>query len=458
MPKHHRLLELGVKVRWLAIVLAIGIAAPAWATDTGLTIATAADVTSKRQALINNAWGIGTGALPGTLPTSVTTCSTNPFPSYNVGSCRTFTFTMRYSYTPNGGPSGNTMTANLYTAGSPNLNRMIFLNGGHQGPPFDGLWQNFAAHYNMQLVIQRLLAHGVSVMAMNMPAYGDYAQHTATFSTHGVTAMQDFLEPMNETINWLQANAPFNDYNMFGLSGGGWTSDVYPAVDMRIHVSIGTAGSTPGTQFPSGAYASANHGDCNTSGCYGEQQGAPSPNNFYDLAGYSDIYIMSAYGSSTVSGRPRYHRQILNTHDACCFGGDQWAVAAFNYQSYYSTGGTAPAQCGNVPSCTWQTYLTYYSTQITNLMATLGVGSNPPVVADPVANYHQISDCGDASSFTVTAGTGATQSGTCIPANATAVGGYPDGISLFIATLDANPPNPNVVMAGGTRGLRLGGR
>jgi hypothetical protein len=442
---------------WLLMVL------PANATDTGLTITTPADITSKRQALINNAWGSGAGGvLPATMPTSVAACTTNPFPppTYNINTvngCRTFTFTWRYSYTPNGGPSGNTMTANLYTAGTPNLNRMTFLNGGHQCAPCDGLWQNFALHYNLQLVIKRLLAHGISVMAMNMPAFGDAAQHTASFAAHGATAMQDFFEPMNETINWLQANAPFADYNTMGLSGGAWTSDVYPALDMRIHISIGDAGGGPGYQFPPGAYASPNYGDClGASGCYCEQQGAPAPNRFYDIAGFSDLYVMSAYGLATVSGRPRYHRQIMNTYDSGAYGQPQWTDASFNYQTYYSPGGGGAAQCGN-QSCPWQTWLSYYSTQITNLMSTLGIGSNPPVVADPVANYHQISDCGDSSSFTVTGGSGATQSGTCIPANATAVGGYPDAISLMLAALDANPPSV-IVLAGGTRGLRLGGR
>jgi hypothetical protein len=443
-------------IRLTALLAFLLIVPPAWATDTGITIATPADVASKRAALINNAWGSSAnGVLPGTMPTSVATCSTNPFPSYNVATCRTFTYTMRYSYTPNGGPSGNTMTANLYTAASPNLRRMTFLNGGHQGPPFDGLWQSFASHYNMQLTLKRLLAHGISVMAMNMPAYGDYNQHSAVFAANGATVMQDFFEPMNQTINWLQANAPFADYNTIGLSGGGWTSDIYPALDPRIHVAIGDAGGGPGYQFVPGAYVSVNHGDCNTSGCYSEQQGAPAPNNFYDIAGFSDLYVMSAYGLSTVGGMPRYHRQILNLYDSAAYGVTQWTASAFNYQNYYTS--TAPAQCGNANPCTWQTYLAYYSQQISNLMATLGVGSNPPAVIDSVSNYHQISDCGDATSFTVTGGSEQTQGATCIPANATAVGGYPDAISLMLATLDANPP-PIIVLAGGTRGLRLGGR
>jgi hypothetical protein len=268
--------------------------------------------------------------------------------------------------------------------------------------------------------------------------------------------MQDFFEPMNETINWLQANAPFADYNTMGLSGGGWTSHVYPALDQRIHITIGDAGGGPGYQFPPNAYVSPNYGDCiGASGCYGEQQGTPAPNRFYDIAGYMDLYLMGAYGLATVSGAPRYHRQIVNTYDSAAYGNTQWTDSSFNYQTYYTS--TAPAQCGNANPCTWQTYLTYYSQQIANLLSTLGgPGSFPPVVADKVANWHQISDCGDSSSFTVS-GSGGTQSGTCIPANATAVGGYPDAISLMLAALDANPPSV-IVLAGGTRGLRVGGR
>ena len=111
--------------------------------------------------------------------------------------------------------------------------------------------------------------------------------------------MKFFLEPVAISLNYLQTHYPeYLDFSMIGLSGGGWTTTVYAAIDPRIRLSFPIAGTIP-------LYLryGPNIGDT--------EQYLPS---FYEIAGYPDLYILGAYGHS------RKQIQILNRHDSCCFG------------------------------------------------------------------------------------------------------------------------------------------
>jgi hypothetical protein len=85
---------------------------------------------------------------------------------------------------------------------------------------------------------------------------------------------------------------------MVGLSGGGWTTTVYAALDPSIRCSVPIAGSIP-LYLRSGGSV----GD--------REQFDPG---FYRLAGYPDLYILGA------SGAGRRQIQILARRDDCCFG------------------------------------------------------------------------------------------------------------------------------------------
>ena len=55
-----------------------------------------------------------------------------------------------------------------------------------------------------------------------------------------------FLEPIVQDINYFTRAVPnAGDVSMTGLSGGGWTATMAPAVDSRIKLSIPVAGSAP---------------------------------------------------------------------------------------------------------------------------------------------------------------------------------------------------------------------
>ena len=159
---------IGVPLVARCVIALCLLAHAAWAVD-GIvpTIASPADIISRRTTLINQLWGAST--LPGTLPT-VTTGIANPFPSYNVARVDQYVASMS---------NGQTNTSNLYNANSPNNGRVVILNPGHQ---FTCDWTIFAPGYRMQPVLQALLEAGYSVYAMNMPNCGDTTAHQALFS------------------------------------------------------------------------------------------------------------------------------------------------------------------------------------------------------------------------------------------------------------------------------------
>jgi hypothetical protein len=483
-----------------ALVLAAGllVAAPAWACtwgthvagcDDSLTATTVATIVSKRQQLINNAWGSPT--LPTTQATQSTLSSDgiagnpmNPNAPTNCtagtqywdgitdpgGACPWWPMaTQRVDQFVTNMGSGQTVSMRFFfAAASNNKHRFVAINPGHS---HTCKWELDWMHFNMMPVTLGLLNAGYSVLQMVMPpgagstppaggwssAGGDNpsdpcgspANHVSLFTSYGDTAMRFFLEPLTQVINYMAAappsyfpdSVPFADYNIAGLSGGGWTCTVYAAIDTRIHNAICIAGSTPGLNF---ADALGNCGD--------NEQCNPT---FYTIAGWLDLYAMASQGQG------RLHRQILNQNDHCCFGATQWvgSGSAMNYQAYYSTGGAGAAQCNNVASCTWGTYLDWYSDHvITPNLTAIAPANNPRVIKDTQSNTHQISVCtsatgGNAAFHGLTPCTGTSIDGGTTP--------QIDALSVTIATLDGNPASTLLasgIAAGGTRGLRLGGR
>ena len=88
---------------------------------------------------------------------------------------------------------------------------------------------------------------------------------------------------------------------MTGISGGGWTTVLYSALDSRIEKSYPVAGSVP-------LYLRFNN--AKNMGDY--EQMLPE---LYKIADYLDLYIMASYGEN------RGQLQIFNKYDPCCFSG-----------------------------------------------------------------------------------------------------------------------------------------
>src|SRR5438132_249422 len=118
------------------------------------------------------------------------------------------------------------------------------------------------------------------------------------------SAIKYFLEPTAISLNYLKTGSradhfpTYETFHMICLSGGGWTTTVYAAIDPTITCSFPVAGSIP-------LYL-------RTGGSVGDrEQFEPA---FYNIAGYPDLYILGS------EGRGRKQVQILVRLDDCCFG------------------------------------------------------------------------------------------------------------------------------------------
>src|SRR5206468_3419492 len=110
-----------------------------------------------------------------------------------------------------------------------------------------------------------------------------------------------FLEPVAVALNYIAPRHPFRSISMIGISGGGWTTTLYAAVDPRVSRSYPVAGSLP---HYLASDAPQNWGDY--------EQTLPE---LYRTANYLELYILGGYG------RGRAQLQVLNKYDPCCFNG-----------------------------------------------------------------------------------------------------------------------------------------
>lgn len=162
--------------------------------------------------------------------------------------------------------------------------------------------------YGLQRTVDRLLMEGYGVLGVFMPRMrpGDCTGgHEKLFEKTPVgSPMRYFLEPTLTGLNHLVRESgrgghpKYKAYHMTGLSGGGWTTTVYAALDPRIRCSVPIAGTLP-LYLRSGGSV----GDL--------EQFEPG---FYGIAGYPTLYVLGS------SGKGRSQVQVLVRRDDCCFG------------------------------------------------------------------------------------------------------------------------------------------
>ena len=114
------------------------------------------------------------------------------------------------------------------------------------------------------------------------------------------TPFSYFFEPLAVTLNFLDKEYEFKKYHMMGISGGGWTSSIYPAIDERISTSFSVAGGVPLEYYRAQDF---DHWE----GHHAE---------FFSIASYYDIYALDTLGG-------RKFIQIFNSDDPCCWGKGQ---------------------------------------------------------------------------------------------------------------------------------------
>jgi hypothetical protein len=212
-------------------------------------------------------------------------------------------------------------------------NKLVIVHQGHDSTLIDAHPGDDAGGpggRGLAATIDALLFDGYSVLATYMPQYrpDDPPTPNHAYLMNGVqpqgggSGTRFFVEPVRAFLSYLETNSasdgfpPYTNFHMTGIDGGGWTTTIYAAIDPTIERSFPVAGSIPlHLRCPTGAAPTYNHD--------AEQfQG----NGIYHIAGYQDLYILGATGTSA-TGFPRHQTQILDRADDCCFGQAQQAAS-----------------------------------------------------------------------------------------------------------------------------------
>ena len=173
--------------------------------------------------------------------------------------------------------------------------------------------------------IQFFLDKNFTVIAMSMPLLGMNNQPIVEIDGLGeikltshnklrlleannFNPMKLFLEQIQINLNFLDKEYDFKRYSMIGLSGGGWTTVVYSAIDERISDSFSVGGSIP-------FYLRVDSRDMG----YYEQTNI----ELYKNVNYLELYVLGVYGDG------RQHVQIFNKNDPCCFSGNGYETYEF---------------------------------------------------------------------------------------------------------------------------------
>lgn len=180
--------------------------------------------------------------------------------------------------------------------------KLIIYHQGHRG--------DFVKGIN---TIKACLDKGYCVMGFSMPLLGMNSRPTVELERFGRLKLTKhdhlkflehpikyFVEPVAVALNYA-AKFRYQGVYMVGISGGGWTTTLYSAIDARIRRSYPVAGSFP-VYLRSGS--SRDWGDY--------EQTVPG---LYRVANYPELYIMASHSKG------RKQIQILNKYDSCCFAG-----------------------------------------------------------------------------------------------------------------------------------------
>ncbi|TQM01001.1 hypothetical protein FB559_6744 [Actinoallomurus bryophytorum] len=189
----------------------------------------------------------------------------------------------------------------------PGNGRLAVYHNGH-GEPLGTMLTTVAPLLQRGYSVQ---IHAMPYMHWNAPSPAELGETShdefARRESASFSALTFFLEPVAVALNHaVRVHRP-TSVQMVGLSGGGWTTTVYAAIDPRVTRSYPVAGSLPPYLRGASPNAASSIGDW-------EQRGDTLP-GFYGVAGYLDLYVMAATGPG------RRQLQILNRFDSCCFSG-----------------------------------------------------------------------------------------------------------------------------------------
>lgn len=166
--------------------------------------------------------------------------------------------------------------------------------------------------------IATLIESGFDVLALTIPVGGEnnspkvnvggfgvihFSSHKQfpLLETKSFSPLKLFFHPVAASINYAQKEYGYKSAVMLGLSGGGWVTTVYAAIDPRIRRSYPVAGSLP---LYLRSHVPRDWGDY-------EQNHV----GLLRIANYLELYVLGALGGE------RRQLQVLNKFDSCCLPG-----------------------------------------------------------------------------------------------------------------------------------------
>lgn len=264
-----------------------------------ITIRTAQDVSALRQRLVTFLWG--QGGLPRALPVAVFDgLEDRRFTDIpNLGRIDALTIDLEFG-----------LSTFVYHFVPTSANAEVILYHEGHGDDFS----------KSKVQIARFIEAGYAVVAFNMPLAGradhpiantpfgriklDTHEQFKLLSPPSGHAVKYFVEPVVIALNYLERHYGRRPVSMVGISGGGWTTTLAAAVDVRIAKSFPVAGSYP-LYLRSGS--PRDWGDW--------EQTEPA---LYKVAECLDLYVLGS------AGEGREQLQIFNAYDPCCFAGNGW--------------------------------------------------------------------------------------------------------------------------------------
>jgi len=178
--------------------------------------------------------------------------------------------------------------------------------------------------YDAEKQIRFFLDRGYAVLVFSMPVTGYNNEPTVIIegkerkiTDHGdfkflnsekFSVISYFVEPITVSLNYFDKEYDYTNYHMIGISGGGWTAVIYPAIDQRISYSYSVAGSIPLEQR-------TNQRDI---GDY--ESNLPE---LYQITNYIDLYTLASVGED------RKLTQVFLSNDQCCYAANR---LDFSYQ------------------------------------------------------------------------------------------------------------------------------
>lgn len=152
--------------------------------------------------------------------------------------------------------------------------------------------------------ISYFLEKNYSVLAFSLPSSDNNASHSihrdlGRHDSGNFSMISYFVEPIALSLNFVNDKYRFEDISMTGISGGGWVTTIYAAIDERVKKSFPLAGTLPMDYLSEDTYGDYEY----------------RLESLYELANYYDLYMLG----SVPKGRSQV--QILNLDDECCFQG-----------------------------------------------------------------------------------------------------------------------------------------